>query len=259
MNKYALVTGGTSGIGAEIARRLVLKGYSLILVYISNEEKAMSFKTELGKSYPDKDVILLKHDLSNEESRQDFFGKLKQILKNDTIEVFVSSHGRSHPKLFIQQKFNEIKNVLEEHLISNMQITHFLLNHFCHNDFGRVIFITSLSSHKINRGQLTYSLSKGAIEGFVQSLTAEFSSFNINFNCISSGFAETNLSKDIYSKMSDKDKKNIVSVREIADLAELLIKRETTSFRGSSIRIDSGQFCLNNNMEYHKISFHLKS
>lgn len=258
MKSLALITGGTSGIGLEAAFRAAQRGYSLALVYRENHERAEVACLRLRSAFPQIEVAAVSYDLSDPTKVDEFVKYLGDLSARFNIEVFVGSHGRSVPSLFLQKKTESIVATIQEHLLSNIMILHKVLPGMCIQKYGRVVFITSLAAHKINRGQSDYALSKSALETFVKSLTAEYHHRNINFNCISSGFAATNLSKSIYENFSDDQKKNVVPIEQIGDLIDLMISKSATHLTGSVVRIDGGQFCLNNNSEYHSLSYHIK-
>ncbi len=256
MKKLTLITGGTSGIGFEVAKRAAAKGQDLYLVYRSNHDKASLAEANLAKEYPGIQIFKRSFDLSSLGGTENLLGDFETVAKNYRLDSVVSCHGQSRPHLFLQKPQSAIIDTINEHLISNVVIMHRLLPKLCVQSYGRVVFMTSLASHKINRGQSDYALSKGALEIFVKSMVSEYGHRNITFNCISAGFADTHFTKDIYKDLSDKHRKVVVPVQQIADLITFLTAESSTHTNGSVFRIDGGQFCLNNNFAYHTLSFH---
>lgn len=257
MRKLALITGGTSGIGFSSAMHAAAMGYDLYLIYRSNHAKAEEAKRGLNDKFPNIDVVTDCFDLSSNSGLTSFIEKLDIVMAKQQIEVFISSHGRSIPGIFLQQKMETILSTVTEHLISNLHITHKLLSKMCVASYGRMVFIGSLSSHRINRGQADYALSKAALETFVKSLSAEYSHRNITFNCICPGIALTEITRNIFDNLDEKTQKMFVPVEQIAALIGMLIDKKTTHINGSTFRIDGGQLFMNNNFEYHKIKFHV--
>ncbi len=256
MKKLTLITGGTSGIGLEVAKRVAAKGQDLYLVYRSYHEKAVASEAALAKEFPEIKIFKRCFDLSQLNGTEQFLEDFEKVATSYHLDSIVSCHGQSRPHLFLQKTQLAILETINEHLISNVVMMHRLIPKLCVQSYGRVVFMTSLASHKINRGQSDYALSKGALEVFVKSLVSEYGHRNITFNCISAGFADTHFTKGIYKDLSEKHRKIVVPVQQIADLIQLLIDEKTTHINGSTFRIDGGQFCLNNNFEYHSLSFH---
>lgn len=256
MKKITLITGGTSGIGFEAAKRAAKRGQDLYLVYRANHDKADKAEAELTKEFPTIKIYKRCFDLSTLGGTEMLLGDLESTTKDYRLDAIVSCHGQSRPHLFLQKNQSAILETIHEHLVSNIVLMHRLLPKLCVQSYGRVVFMTSLASHKINRGQADYALSKGALEIFVKSMVSEYGHRNITFNCVSAGFADTHFTKDIYKDLSEKHRKIVVPAQQIADLIALLTDEKSTHINGSVFRIDGGQFCLNNNFEYHTLSFH---
>lgn len=256
---YALITGGTSGIGFEIAKKLSKRNVDLFLVYLSDDTKAENARAELLKLNSNIKVHLEKIDLSNLSLISPLIKKMRATYLDKDLLYFVSCHGRIRSSLFIQKKVEDILEVLNEHLMSNVVLTHSLLSIMCLNKSGRVLFLTSLAAHKINQGQCDYALAKSGLETFVKSLTSEYSHRNITFNCISAGLVDSRARADIVDDMNKQGRSKVVKVGEVASLALYLLSEEASSITGSTLRIDAGQFCQGNNLDYHRLSFQAKS
>lgn len=258
--RYALVTGGTSGIGFHIAKKLAEKNVHLALVYLSDDLKAGEAKEKLQQINNKIRIELIKWDLSDIENLILFPKKLKELFPDSKLGYLVSCHGQIKSNLFILKKRSDVLNVINEHLISNVVLTHELLKEMCQNRFGRVLFLTSLASKKINRGQADYALAKAGLEIFVKSLTAEYFHRNVTFNCISAGLTNTRLSAGIAESYEEKNISGakVVDVKNIAKLANLLLDEASNDISGSTFSIDGGQACLGNNMDYHRLGFNVK-
>ena len=256
---YALITGGTSGIGFEIAKKLSKRNVNLFLVYLSDDNKAENARSELLKLNSKIKVHIEKTDLSNISLIDPLVKKIRETYLDKDLLYFISCHGRIRSSLFIQKKIENILEVLNEHLMSNVVLTHSLLNTMCLNKFGRVIFLTSLAAHKINQGQCDYALAKSGLETFVMSLTSEYSHRNITFNCISAGLVDTRARADIVEDINKQGRSKVVKAGEVASLALYLLSEEACAITGSTLRIDAGQFCHGNNLDYHRLSFQAKS
>ena len=257
MKTFSLITGGTSGIGLEIAKKLAAQGQNLFLVYMSNDERAHNAKKLLESINPNISIQLHKSNLSLKENAISLKSQMREAFSDQKLAHFISCHGRVSQALFVQKKLDSVLEMLNEHLLSNIILTHSLLPDMCVQKFGRVLFLTSVSAHKINRGQTDYSLSKAALENFVKSLTSEYFSRNITFNCICSGL--TNQTAQKYYSASLQERVNPVPVEQVASLALYLLSQEASSISGAAYLIDSGYLCRNNNYDYQKLSFFSKN
>jgi 3-oxoacyl-[acyl-carrier protein] reductase len=258
---FALVTGGTSGIGFETAKRLAEKGLDLALVYLKDESKAQKSIEELKKINPNIQIELFKCDMSLVHELEKFIELVKQKFSNKKLGYFISCHGQIRSNLFLMKKRKDIENVIQEHLISNVFLTHILLKDMCINQFGKIIFMTSLASKKINRGQSDYALSKSALEVFVKSMTSEYYHRGITFNCVSAGLVDTRLAEGVREAYEGKNKtgSKIINVESVVNLLMVVIEDKFNDISGSTLSLDGGQFCLGNNMDYHKLSHHVSA
>lgn len=257
MKNVALITGGASGIGFEASKKLAQLGYDLHIVYRKNHDRAAQSKETLLQINPSINVITECIDLS-EAGQADFFGKeFVSRYKDNSIKVFISSHGRTSPGLFIQKKIDLILKTITEHLISNIILSRHLLKPMCVNKYGRMIFITSVSSHKINQGQADYALSKGALETFVKSLTSEYYHRNITFNCLALGLTKTPATEDLLKNLPSNLQANLVPLEQVGSVFELLLKEASSFISGSTFILDAGQLNNNNNSPYHRLSFYV--
>ena len=254
---YSLITGGTSGIGFEIAKSLVVKNSNLVLVYLSNDEKASRAKDELQRLNSKANIKTIKWDLGKIDLMNEFWSKVKDCFPGSKIVHFVSCHGRIGSNLFLFKKHEDILNTINEHLVSNVVLTHLITKEMCVNKFGRVLFLSSLASKKINRGQSDYALSKSALEVFVKSMTAEHFHRGVTFNCISAGLVNTRVTEEIAKAIDEKSAEGakIVDVKNVARMAMMILSDESSDISGSTFLIDGGQGSIGNNHDYHRLSF----
>ncbi len=257
-NKLSLITGGTSGIGYEVSKKLARLGHDLLLVYISDDNNAQVATSELKTINSKIEVHVLKLDLIQDSNIQILIDTINIKFKDRYLANFVSCHGRVTPGIFLQVKMAAIRTTLQEHLISNIMITHGILQRMCVQKFGRVVFVSSISAHRINRGQISYAMAKSALETFVQSLTAEYYQRNVTFNCVSPGLTVTKVTKDISEAMARDGQTKPIAAEEVANLIVYLCAEENVSISGTTFKIEAGQNHVNNNRDYNKLSFYSK-
>jgi len=242
--KNTIITGGTSGIGFEIASTLAKRGDNLLLVYLSDDPKAQAALNELQTLNPSIKIFCEKFNLSTNDGITNFI-KFANKTFNGKIDHLISCHGRVSPGLFINKSATEILATMTEHLLSNVLITHAVLESMIKNRYGRIIYLTSMTSSKIRQGMSDYSISKHALESLAQNLASEYFKYNITLNCIRSGMAETPLTTNYINNFNENTDGSIVSKTIIANLVELITSDPSCSFNGSTIPVDGGQFVCN--------------
>jgi 3-oxoacyl-[acyl-carrier protein] reductase len=144
--KYALVTGGSRGIGREICLRLANMGYHVIINYQSNDEEAnktLKTITENGGSGQ-----LMKFDVSDTDSVELVLGKWIDANLDKTIEVLVNNAGIRKDGLLMWMEAKDWNSVLRTNLDSFFNVTRLLVKYMMVNKFGRIINIVSLSGIK---------------------------------------------------------------------------------------------------------------
>lgn len=237
--KNTIITGGTLKIGFEIASALAKRGDNLYLVYLSDDIKAQNAVSKLQIINPSIKIWSEKFNLSKNEKISDFIKTIDKKFNGKT-DHFTSCHRRISPDFFINKSTTKIISTINEHLISNVLITHTALETMIKNHYGRIIYLTSMSSAKIRKGMTDYSISKHALELLAQNLAAEYFKYNITLNCIRSGMAETPLTASYIKSFNKSTDGNIVSKAVIANLVELLTSDTSGSINGSTIPVDGG-------------------
>jgi len=258
LKKLALVTGGTSGIGFTVSEQFARRGYNLVLVYHSKSEKALNAQKKLKELNPDIAVEIMQIQLGSAEADASLAQVIQKQYADYRLENVVFCHGRVIPGIFLQTQLAVLENTINEHLISSVRLTHMLLQKMCVQKYGRFVYLSSMASHKINRGQATYALSKAALETFVKSLTSEYYHRNVTFNCVSPGVVRTPVTEKISDAMESDGRNRPIDPAEIGEVINFLCSEAAQSISGSTIRVEGGQAYMNNNLEHHKLSFYTK-
>lgn len=256
MKRLALVTGGASGIGFTVSQKFATRDYNLLIVYSKNSEKAEKARDFLQTQNPNITVEVLKIHLGDLQADQSLAQHIKSNYADHRLENVVFCHGRVIPGIFLQTPLAALENTINEHLMSSIRLTHFLLQKMCVQKYGRFVYLSSMASHKINRGQSAYALSKAALETFVKSLTSEHFQRNVTFNCVSPGVVKTPVTEKISEAMLADGKTRPIDASEVGEVINFLCSEAAQSISGSTIRIEGGQAVMNNNLEHHKLSFY---
>ena len=238
MSKYALVTGGSRGIGRAVVVRLAQDGYHVIVNYASNQaeaEKTLELINGQGE--------LLPFDVSNAAQVREALQGWQQRHPEDYIEVLVNNAGIRRDNVMFMMGDEEWHTVLDTTLNGYFYVTRRLLKHMMpRKRGGRIINMSSLSGLKGLPGQANYSAAKAAIIGATKSLAQEVAARSITVNAIAPGFIETDMTKEL---PQDELKKMIPTGRfgkpeEVAALAAFLASDEAAYITGEVISINGG-------------------
>ncbi len=158
---YALVTGGSRGIGRAVAVKLAQMGYKVIVNYMSNDLEAENTLQLIRQAGSDGE--LLKFDVSNTEKAQEALCGWMNAHPDDYIEVLVNNAGIRKDNLLVWMEPDDFTKVLTTNLFSFYNVTRPLLTPMLRHKYGRIINMASLSGLKGLPGQCNYSAAKGGL------------------------------------------------------------------------------------------------
>ncbi len=239
MEKIALVTGGTRGIGAAIAKKLKEDGYTVVSSYVGNTEKAEEFTKNTGiKTY--------KFDAGYFESCQ----KAVQEIENDlgsNIDIIVNNAGITRDKFFHKMAPEDWSAVINTNLNSMFNITRSVIEKMRAKKFGRIISIGSINGLKGQARQSNYSAAKAGIIGFSKAVALENANKGITVNVIAPGYIGTDMVKKIDPKILEGIVSQIPAGRlgepeEVAALTSYLASDQASFITGATFSINGGQY-----------------
>lgn len=230
-----LITGGSKGIGKNIAINFLNEGHNVIITYKNSYKDALEMKN-MGIFIYQLDVI------KNDECK-----KVLQNIINDftKIDVLINNAGILKNELFHKMSYEKWHDVINTNLISIYNITHPIINNMLEYNDGKIINISSIYGLKGSKGQSNYCASKFGIIGFTKTLALEYGRKNILTNCICPGMVNTDMIKEINNKIVDKvldtiPVNKLIEPDEIFNICKLLIN--STNCNGSVFNIDGGMF-----------------
>ncbi|HJA16472.1 MAG TPA: SDR family oxidoreductase [Candidatus Butyricimonas faecavium] len=237
--KYAVVTGGTKGIGLGIVKVLLERGFYVFTNYARDKESAKRVEQELGQ-WKDR-LSIVQADQSDKES----FTRFVQIVKAkaESINCIVCNAGMT-----IRKPNMEITDEQWEQVMQVAINSHFYLVRDCHEMIepdSRIIFIGSMMGVLPHGTSLPYGVSKAAVHALAKNLVKEFEGTGTTVNAIAPGFVETewqknkpqNIRENIYGKTAIK---RFATVDEIANAVAFCLDNQFVN--GSIIEV-SGGYC----------------
>jgi hypothetical protein len=184
-DRLALITGASSGLGAEFARQLAKNGYDLI-ISARREDRLQSLKRELFELYGTPSEIL-PADLSTEQG----IARLESRLRREpVVELLVNNAGFGGKDNFAQIELQRHIDMLRLHIEAPMRLTHTILPSMLANNYGRVINVSSISAFLPMRS-VSYSATKVYLVNFSQALSGELAGKNIHIQALCPGFTIT--------------------------------------------------------------------
>lgn len=241
IDKVAIITGGSKGIGKAVALKLAQDDFDLVINYRSNGDLAEEVVKEC-ESYGVK-AIKVKADVTKEdevksmvEETLEFFGK---------IDVLVNNAGITRDSLVLRMTLDDFKYVVDGNLNSTFNCSKEVIRPMMKKRSGSIINISSIVGIRGNAGQVNYSASKAGIIGMTKSLAKEFASRNIRVNAVAPGFIETDMTGELKDEQIENLKKDIPlkrlgNVEDIANLVSFLAKNESSYITGQVISVDGG-------------------
>ena len=241
--KYALITGGSRGIGKAVCLKLAdeLK-YNILLNYNSNTQAAEATKAEVEKLGVK--CSILKFDVADTDSVQENIGKWKEDNPEARIEVLVNNAGITKDGLFIFTQKEAWDSVIDTSLNGFYNVTQTVLKDMLRARYGRVINMVSLSGLKGNPGQVNYSAAKGAMISATKALAQEIGKRKVTVNAVAPGFINSDMTKDFDE---EEFKKHIPLNRfgeaeEVAELVSFLASEKAGYITGEIININGGLY-----------------
>ncbi len=241
MARVALVTGGTRGIGAAIAKALKAAGYEVAAVYAGNDEAAQKFKSETG-------IDVFKWDVASYDACVAGIKKIEAEL--GPIDVLVNNAGITRDGMFHKMTLEQWRAVLDTNLNSLFNMCRPLIEGMRARGFGRIINISSINGQKGQMGQANYSAAKAGELGFTKALAQESAKAGITVNAICPGYIGTEMVRAMPQDVLEKRIVPQIPVgrlgepEEIARCVVFLAADEAGFITGSTLTANGGQYML---------------
>ncbi|MBS0616353.1 MAG: 3-oxoacyl-ACP reductase FabG [Verrucomicrobia bacterium] len=243
-DKKTLVTGGTAGIGKEIALTYAKSG-AHVAIFGTNAERAAQVLQELEsfRTHPEQQFLTLLVDIADKASVE---AAIAQILEKwGSIDILVNNAGITRDGLLMKMSEEDWDRVIAVNLKSVYNLCQALVRPMIRARSGKIINISSVVGLTGNAGQTNYAAAKAGMIGFTQSLAKELASRGVCVNCIAPGFIQTAMT-DV---LTDAQKENILKQipmgrlghpQEIAQAALFLASPMSNYITGQVLTVDGG-------------------
>jgi len=240
--KYALVTGGSRGIGRAICVKLAEMGYHVIINYKNNDEEAA--KTLALVKEKNVSGELLKFDVSNKKEVDDALEGWMNGNQNNAIEILINNAGIRDDALMAWMTEDQWKRVMGSSLDAFYYVSRHVLNGMLSKKYGRIVTIVSLSGLKGLPGQTNYSAAKAGVIGATKALAQEVARKGITVNAVAPGFIRTDMTQDL----NEVELKGLIPMRrfgepdEVAEAVVFLASPKASYITGVVLSINGGLY-----------------
>lgn len=245
MNKVCLITGGASGLGAEISRLLASKNIDLIITYNTSLDKARSLKKELEEIY-NINVFIIKCDISSEEEINNMVSIIKE--KFNYVDYLVNNAAVCIDNLYEDKTKDNFMKTLEVNLVGTFLVSKLIGNIMYERKSGSIVNLSSTNGiSKYYPMSLDYDASKAGINSLTHNLALQYSPY-VRVNAVAPGWVMTeNEMKDLdeeYIK-TESDKifiKRMAEPIEIARVIYFLLSDDASYINNQIIEVDGGMY-----------------
>ncbi|HLV43262.1 MAG TPA: 3-oxoacyl-ACP reductase FabG [Brumimicrobium sp.] len=239
--KYALITGGSRGIGRAICEALAENtDYGILINYNSNKAAAEETK-KIVESFGNKAEILA-FDVADKSAVDGVLNAWQEENPDAWIEVLVNNAGITKDGLFMWMKEEDWSSVINTSLNGFYNLSQFVIQKMLRKRYGRIVNMVSVSGVKGTPGQVNYSAAKGAVVAATKALAQEVAKRNVTVNAVAPGFIKTDMTEELNEKEMVKlvPANRFGEAKEVADLVQFLVSEKASYITGEVININGG-------------------
>ncbi len=241
LNKVAIVTGGTRGIGRAIVLAVCEAGADCAFTYAGNRAAAESLVEEVR--------LTSRRAFPVQLDVRDFDGAIKLV---DTVkaefgqlDILVNNAGITKDKSLMMMNKDDWSDVIDTNLTGVFNTTRACIISFLKQKSGNIVNISSMSGIHPLPGQVNYAAAKAGVIGFTKSLAKEVAPYNIRVNAVAPGFISTDMTAELGEKTREKfmdmvPLKRFGTVNEVAQAVLFLLGDESQYITGQTIQLDGG-------------------
>lgn len=239
--KVAIITGGSRGIGKEIAKKFAKENYNLVINYVSEKTNTEELKKEIEALGAE--VLFIKTNVTSyEECEKMAKDAINQFGK---IDVLVNNAGVTKDSLLLRMKEEDFDTVINVNLKGTFNVTKACIPYMMKKKSGKIVNISSVVGISGNSGQANYAASKAGIIGFTKSVAKELASRNILANCVAPGYIATDMTNGLSDAVKESINNQIPLKRvgmpeEVAKAVYFLAGEENSYITGQVLNVDGG-------------------
>jgi 3-oxoacyl-[acyl-carrier protein] reductase len=234
----ALVTGGSRGIGAAIARALAEDGWPVGINYRSDAEGAERVADEIASAGGS--AMPVRADVSDSGSTGPLFEKLEERFGGPVL-VLVNNAGVRADGLSPQLSDDDWHSVIDTNLSAAFWTTRRALGPMLRARFGRIVNVASVVGPRANAGQSNYAASKAGLIGFTKTVAAEVARRGVTVNAVAPGFVETEMTTDVPAEvLSAVPARRPGRPDEVAACVRFLAGEDASYVTGTTLTVDGG-------------------
>ena len=239
--KIALVTGGSRGIGAAIARRLAADGFHVIVNYNGSAGKAEALCEEIHSKGGSAES--LQADVSKKEEVEAMFSSILQA--HSHLDVLVNNAGITRDGLLLRMSEADFDAVLNANLKGAFLCCKEAARRMVRQRWGRIVNLSSVVALRGNAGQTNYAASKAGLIGLTKSLARELASRNVTVNAVAPGFIETDMTAALPEAVRAEMAKGIPAGRagkpeDVANAVAFFAAEQSSYLTGQVLCADGG-------------------
>jgi NAD(P)-dependent dehydrogenase (short-subunit alcohol dehydrogenase family) len=241
-NRLVLITGGSRGIGAGLAKAFVQADYLVAITYCSKKDDAEQLALALGPQ-----VAAFELDQSNPQSIQHCITAVTQHFSRD-IDVLINNGAIAQEKPFAEITAVDFTNMLDTNLRGPFLLSQRCIPAMQRQQFGRIINISSVGGQWGGFNQVHYAASKAGLINLTQSIAKIYSSDGIRANCIAIGLVATEMTEHELSTDAGKKKAAAIpvgrlgTVEDVAGIALFLASHQSDYLSGQTINANGGMY-----------------
>jgi acetoacetyl-CoA reductase len=237
MQRNAIVTGGTRGIGRAISEELRAAGAKVAATYAGNEAAAARFRDETG-------IPIYKFDVCDYDACKAAVAQIKADLGR--IDILVNNAGITRDATIMKMSRADWDAVIDTNLGSCFNMVHAVWDDMREGNFGRIVNVGSINGQGGQYGQVNYAAAKSGIHGFTKALAQEGARYGITVNALAPGYVATDMVAAVPERVLEKiveriPMRRLGTAHDIARGVVFLCGEDADFITGSTMSINGGQ------------------
>ena len=242
MNRVAMITGSSRGMGKAEAYEFASRGYDVIVHYVNSREAAESIKADIKEKYGVRAVVIGADLMDENQTRKLAEEALKEFGK---VDVLVNNAGMALYDDFAKKTVQGFEKSMQLNLYAPFLLTQILGEQMAKNKYGKIVNIATIDvMTTYNAESAEYDASKAALISLTKTSSLQFQPY-VNVNCVCPGWVATDMNKELPQELLDYQtsktcKGRMAKPEEVAKLVAFLASDNAEFIDGEVIKIDGG-------------------